>query len=104
MQRRAREAFDARSSKYFIRRGRRRRVRYEFEWKDVGNGRFAAGWTNGPDSCFEDFCGKAPPRMSGTDLTNDIDDLVGTPGIPAYTLEAEEAWRTAYPELLTEAH
>lgn len=89
--------------RYFVRRGKLRRVNYPFEsfWIDR---REHVEFVDGGPACFEDYCGKISPPIAGADPEDEYgDDLAGTPGIPAYTVRGEEAWRKKYPEL-SEAH
>lgn len=91
-----RESWD---KKYFIRRGTTRRVKYPFESKGIripmayGPHEYTnpiAGWVQGGKDCFEDFCGRECPPPDEHTFPE------GTPGIPAYTLEAEDRLREAY--------
>lgn len=85
-----RESWD---KKYFIRRGTERRVKYPYrtETRDYGTTTVEiAGWVQGGKDCFEDFCGRECPPPDQHTFPE------GTPGIPAYTLEAEDRLRGAY--------
>lgn len=68
--------------KYYIRRGRLRRVHYPYEY--VGN---FAGWSQGEDNDFQDFCGRLSPGMDQWIVNS------GTPGYPCYILEEEAKYR-----------
>lgn len=69
--------------RYFVRRGRQRRVSYPFEYRSN-----FAHWTQGGDNCFADYCGKEPP-----DPDIALEGLDGTPGYPCYSLEEEDKYR-----------
>lgn len=75
---------ESRETRYFVRRGRLRRVRYPYEY--AVSGRFAH-WTQGGDLAFEDHCGKPPPEIDYSATLN------GTPGYPCYTLTEEAKYR-----------
>ncbi len=71
--------------KYYVRRGKLRRVNYPYKWATFW-GRTFAHWIEGKVyECFADYCGKEPPPVE------ELDD--GTPGYPCYTLEEEDRYR-----------
>lgn len=73
-------------SKYYVRKGRRRRVAYPFSYR----GQFAH-WTQS-DHDFEDYCGKPPPLLGPAVLDQ------GTPGLACHTPEAETLLKAEYGE------
>lgn len=75
--------------RYYIRRGRRRRVKYPFETEmnSLGFAQFAH-WTQSKEDLedtyiFQDHCGRPHPSVDEDILQS------GTPGIACYTLEEE---------------
>lgn len=77
------------TGRYFIRRGRLRRVGYPFSYR----GNFAH-WLQGDFVAdFEDHCGKPPPPVSWH--TKDA----GTPGYPCYSITEEEKYRAEEAEI-----
>jgi hypothetical protein len=70
-------------SRYYLRRGKQRRIGFPFEYQSF-HGAVFAHWTQGDESDFDDHCGRKPPAY---------DEFVvgsGTPGYACYTLEEEK--------------
>jgi hypothetical protein len=68
-------------SRYFIRKGRCRRILYDAEFHTNSVGNTFAHWTEGHDCDYEDYCGQMAPRARYED---------GTPGLACWTLEEEK--------------
>lgn len=78
--------------KYYIRRGRRRAIRFCWETQSRFFGNGVALWVNGDEQeDFADYCGKPSPAIP------ELDD--GTPGYACYTLKAEAKYRKIEAEL-----
>jgi len=76
---------DVYGGRYFIRRGRCRRILYPYRTFD----RFAL-WTQvraSYETDFADYCGKNPPAL------DTATEYSGTPGVPCYDVESEIEWR-----------
>lgn len=67
--------------RYYLRRGRRRRIGYPYERPD----RFAF-WTNGTALDFENYCGRRPPHADDYDVDRD------TPGLLSHRKRDEAAY------------
>ena len=81
-----------RVGRYYIRRGRSRRIGYPYDYLN----NFAHWLAGDPDRDFKDYCGKPPPEILS-------DDLGDTPGIPCYTLREEKRLK-ALPEYAEDHH